>query len=132
MAVVNVYVDGFNLYYGALKKTPYKGIHLGKLGELLLPGAIVQEIHYFTARVPLGYCSFSTLSKGGAGSQEHTSSLAQGLSCLILMLQPQATRDASICFGTDFELLPEPISIFNCFGLAASFFCSVIERTPFS
>ena len=51
MALVNVYVDGFNLYYGALKRTPYKWLDLRLLSELLLPTDTVQEIHYFTARV---------------------------------------------------------------------------------
>ncbi len=37
MAIINVYVDGFNLYYGALKRTPYKWLDLGKLAEILLP-----------------------------------------------------------------------------------------------
>jgi NYN domain len=51
MAIVNVYIDGFNLYYGALKRTPYKWLDLGKLVESLLPKDTIQEIHYFTARV---------------------------------------------------------------------------------
>jgi hypothetical protein len=51
LAIINVYVDGFNLYYGALKRTPYKWLDLGKLAEILLPTDTVQEIHYFTARV---------------------------------------------------------------------------------
>ena len=51
MAIVNVYVDGFNLYYGALKRTPYKWLDLGKPAEMLLPGDTIQEVHYFTARV---------------------------------------------------------------------------------
>ena len=51
MAIINVYIDGFNLYYGALKRTPYKWLDLGKLAEALLPNDTVQEIHYFTARV---------------------------------------------------------------------------------
>ncbi len=51
MAIVNVYIDGFNLYYGALKRTPYKWLDLGKLAQTLLPTDTVQEIHYFTARV---------------------------------------------------------------------------------
>ena len=32
-----VYVDGFNLYYGALRGTPFKWLNLVKLAELLLP-----------------------------------------------------------------------------------------------
>jgi hypothetical protein len=51
MAVVNVYIDGFNLYYGALRRTPYKWLDLAQLTRLLLPSDIVKEIHYFTARV---------------------------------------------------------------------------------
>ena len=31
MADVIVYVDGFNLYYGSLKRTPYKCLDLGRL-----------------------------------------------------------------------------------------------------
>jgi uncharacterized LabA/DUF88 family protein len=51
MAIVNVYIDGFNLYYGALKRTPYKWLDLGSLARTLLPFDVNQEIHYFTARV---------------------------------------------------------------------------------
>jgi len=51
LANVNVYIDGFNLYYGALKRTPYKWLDLGKLVQILPSGDTVQEIHYFTARV---------------------------------------------------------------------------------
>ena len=49
----NVYVDGFNLYYGALKRTPFKWIDLVKLAELLLPdGHRINRLRYFTARCP--------------------------------------------------------------------------------
>ena len=37
MTTTNVYVDGFNLYYGALKGTPYKWLDLGALSKVLLP-----------------------------------------------------------------------------------------------
>ncbi|MFT3803784.1 MAG: NYN domain-containing protein [Burkholderiaceae bacterium] len=47
-----VYVDGFNLYYGALKGTPYKWLDLGTaLGSLLGPRNDIVQIKYFTARV---------------------------------------------------------------------------------
>lgn len=46
-----VYVDGFNLYYGALRGTRYKWLDLRKLCELLLPRHQVDHIKYFTARV---------------------------------------------------------------------------------
>lgn len=45
----NVYVDGFNLYYGATKNTPYKWLDLSKLCSLLLPNDQIKEIKYFTA-----------------------------------------------------------------------------------
>lgn len=35
--LTNVYVDGFNLYYGCLKGTPYKWLDLGALFQALLP-----------------------------------------------------------------------------------------------
>jgi len=46
-----VYVDGFNLYYGALKGTPYKWLDLHQLCRLLLPNHQIVRIKYFTAIV---------------------------------------------------------------------------------
>lgn len=46
-----VYIDGFNLYYGAVKDTPYKWLDLRRMGALLLPGRQITKIKYFTARV---------------------------------------------------------------------------------
>lgn len=48
---VNIYVDGFNLYYGCCKATPYKWLDLAALAGQLLPGANIQRIRYFTADV---------------------------------------------------------------------------------
>lgn len=48
---VNVYVDGFNLYYGSLKGTAYKWLDIQGLFEDLLPGYTVKQVKYFTARV---------------------------------------------------------------------------------
>lgn len=47
----NVYVDAFNLYYGCLKRTPYKWLDLRKLCRFLLPEYDVNRIRYFTARI---------------------------------------------------------------------------------
>jgi hypothetical protein len=41
----NVYIDGFNLYYGAVKRTRYEWLDLGALCGRLFPGA---QIRYFT------------------------------------------------------------------------------------
>ncbi len=47
-----VYVDGFNLYYRALRGTTYKWLNIRALAESLLsPEDDVQIIRYFTARV---------------------------------------------------------------------------------
>jgi len=51
MLKTNVYIDGFNLYYGSLKKTPYKWLDVGKLCQAMLPLHNIQSIKYFTARV---------------------------------------------------------------------------------
>ncbi len=47
----NIYVDGFNFYYGALKRTPYKWLNIAKLCQLLLPKNQIHRIKYFTATV---------------------------------------------------------------------------------
>jgi len=46
-----VYVDGFNLYYGAVRKTPHKWLDINKMCALLLPRNDIVRIKYFTARV---------------------------------------------------------------------------------
>ena len=46
-----VYVDGFNLYYGAVKGTAYKWLDILKLCQLLLPKNQIVKIKYFTAPV---------------------------------------------------------------------------------
>lgn len=46
-----VYVDGFNLYYGAVRNTPFRWLDLVKMAELLLPGHRIVSLKYFTARV---------------------------------------------------------------------------------
>lgn len=47
----NVYVDGFNLYYGCLKGTPYKWLNIRALCELIFPHNEIEEIVYCTALV---------------------------------------------------------------------------------
>lgn len=47
----NIYVDGFNLYYGALRGTAYRWLDLTQLGRELLPSHTINRIRYFTARI---------------------------------------------------------------------------------
>ena len=46
-----VYVDGFNLYYGALRGTPHKWLNLERLFSILRPDDQIQTIYYFTALI---------------------------------------------------------------------------------
>lgn len=46
-----VYVDGFNLYYGAVRGTRYKWLNLRALLERILSENRIDKIWYFTARV---------------------------------------------------------------------------------
>lgn len=46
-----VYVDGFNLYYGALKGTAHRWLNLQRYFELVRPADDLQLLHYFTAVV---------------------------------------------------------------------------------
>jgi hypothetical protein len=49
--LTNVYIDGFNLYYGCLKGTPHKWLDLDALCRRLLPKHRIGRIRYFTAIV---------------------------------------------------------------------------------
>ena len=51
MPRTNVYIDGFNLYYGAVKGTPYRWLNLAALCRQMLPNDAIQSIKYFTAIV---------------------------------------------------------------------------------
>jgi len=51
MMVTNVYIDGFNLYNGAVRNTPYKWLDLAALCQALLPSHTINRIRYFTAAV---------------------------------------------------------------------------------
>jgi uncharacterized LabA/DUF88 family protein len=48
----SIYIDGFNLYYGAVKGTPYKWLDFkAAFGLLLQPHHQITAINYFTAQV---------------------------------------------------------------------------------
>jgi len=46
-----VYVDGFNLYYGCIKDTPYKWLNIQKMCQLHLKKDQIVGIKYFTAKI---------------------------------------------------------------------------------
>jgi hypothetical protein len=52
MARTIVYIDGFNLYYRALKGTAHKWLDIAAMSATVLPsGHQIQAINYYTARV---------------------------------------------------------------------------------
>ena len=47
----NVYVDGFNVYYGCLANSAFKWLDIAQLCALELPSNQINRIRYFTAQV---------------------------------------------------------------------------------
>lgn len=48
-----IYIDGLNLYYGALRNTPYKWLDIERFCQVLLPQDQIKKIRYFTAPIYL-------------------------------------------------------------------------------
>ena len=46
-----VYVDGYNLYYACLRRSPHKWLNIHDLAVRLLPQNQIDKTRYFTARV---------------------------------------------------------------------------------
>jgi len=46
-----IYVDGYNLYYACLRRSPYKWLDLYQLAKSQLPRNKIEKLRYFTARV---------------------------------------------------------------------------------
>jgi uncharacterized LabA/DUF88 family protein len=46
-----VYIDGFNLYYGCLKDSPFRWLDVHKTSQLLFPSDEVIKVKYFTAPI---------------------------------------------------------------------------------
>src|SRR5947207_14633454 len=46
-----VYIDGFNLYYGAVRGSAHKWLNLQRFFQLLRPHDNIVKVHYFTALV---------------------------------------------------------------------------------
>ena len=47
--ITNFYIDGFNLYYRALKDTPFRWLDLRRLASILFPDDEINHVVYFTA-----------------------------------------------------------------------------------
>lgn len=48
---ISVYIDGFNLYYGSLRNTPYRWLNISALSNFLFPKHDIKKIKYFTAQL---------------------------------------------------------------------------------
>jgi len=46
-----IYIDGFNLYYGAVKNIPWKWLGIERYFSSLFPDDEMQIIKYFTAKM---------------------------------------------------------------------------------
>lgn len=51
VATANIYIDGFNLYNGCVKKTQCKWLDIGALCVALFPTLTIGTIHYFTSPI---------------------------------------------------------------------------------
>jgi hypothetical protein len=51
---VNVYIDGFNFFYGAVKGTPYKWLDFDKMCRLLLPNHQPIKVVRYEMNLPVG------------------------------------------------------------------------------
>ncbi len=51
LPTARAYIDGFNLYRGALEGTPYKWLDLAKLSDSLMPAYRVEKVVYCSARL---------------------------------------------------------------------------------
>ena len=49
--LTNVYIDGLNLYYRAVRGTEYRWLNLRRLAEALFPQDTIGRVHYFTTVV---------------------------------------------------------------------------------
>lgn len=59
-----VYIDGFNLYYRAVKNTPYKWLDLKKLCmHLINPKHNIIKIKYFTAKISGSWIPINRLAR---------------------------------------------------------------------
>lgn len=52
MARTIVYIDGFNLYYQALKGTPHKWLDIEAMSRAVLPAScVIERVNYYTAHI---------------------------------------------------------------------------------
>lgn len=95
---VNVYVDGFNLYYGALKGTSERWLDIAALSRALLPKETLHRVRYFSARV--------------SGARDPDAPVRQGLYLRALRTLPEVSVHMGTFLANDrsMPLAPPPPS----------------------
>ena len=88
-----VYVDGFNLYYGVLRGTPFKWLDLCALFQQVLePGTLLEQVRYYTAPI-----------KGNASDDPASPQRQQ---CYLRALQAYRGRQVEIVQGFISQTMP--------------------------
>ncbi len=85
-----VYIDGFNLYHRALRKTGFKWLNVVRLAEEMFPGDFIARVCYFTALI--------NARPNDQGSQQRQSTYLRAL---------RTSPDIEIHFGTYKERIIE-------------------------
>jgi uncharacterized LabA/DUF88 family protein len=92
---VNVYVDGFNLYYGSLRGTRERWLDLVQLAQVLLPKEQIHRVRYFSATV--------------SGARDPDAPVHQGLYLRALRTRPEVTIHLGTFLASDRSMPLAPV-----------------------
>jgi 6-hydroxy-3-succinoylpyridine 3-monooxygenase len=97
-----LYIDGYNLYYGCLKHTPYKWLDVRALVQRILPSVLYEQggvpftynfrnptVKYFTASI---LSSFAKSEDSVACQSEYHTALRVHLGNDLQIIGPEASR----------------------------------------
>ena len=97
----NIYIDGYNLYYGLLKHTEYKWLDIHKLFEHILkiqsPEYSINRIKYFTADIK------SKVASHGQAAQQAQNNYNRALE----LLHPEQIEIIKGYYSLDYANLPK-------------------------
>jgi len=97
-----VYIDGYNLYYGRLKHTPYKWLNPFKLFQTILkvqdPASNIIKIKYFTAPVKANFASHGQASVAAQNSYHRALKYLYGNRLDIIQGYHTVEKGNSLCY----------------------------------
>jgi uncharacterized LabA/DUF88 family protein len=97
-----VYIDGYNLYYGRLKGTPYKWFDLYRLSEILLheqvPDHKLIKVKYFTALVKTKFATHGIASQQAQDSYHRALTRLYPLNVEIIYGAHSTVRDTPLIY----------------------------------